>query len=59
MYVIIACIIVAMLKNAAGSVGIIMAGGAEGANLIGALQGGAGTATKGTFSTKTGAIKLG
>ena len=59
MYVIIAVIVAGMLKNAAGSVGIILAGGTEANNILGTLEGGKGTSTKGSFSTGGTSIKLG
>ncbi len=59
MYVIIAIIVAGMLKNAAGAVGIILAGGTEFQNIAGTLEGGAGTSTKGSFSTGKTSIKLG
>lgn len=59
MYVIIAIIVAGMLKNAAGAVGIIIAGGSEFNSIANTLEGGKGTSTKGSFSTGGSSIKLG
>lgn len=60
MWLIVAAVVVAMLKNAAGTVGIMLAGGTETANILGTLEG---TGTKqnstGTFKSGTTSIKLG
>ncbi len=58
MYVIIAIIVAGMLKNAAGAVGIIIAGGSEFQQIAGTLEGSA-VSTKGSFSTGKNTIKLG
>lgn len=50
MYLILAIIIVAMLRNAAGSVGIILAGNEFAKGTIGALSGGSATTSKGSFT---------
>lgn len=60
MYFIIAVVIVAMLKNAAGTVGIILAGGDFVKGETGLLTGGTPSSTKGTFTSSGGStIKLG
>jgi hypothetical protein len=61
MYVILAVIVLAMLRNAAGAVGIILAGSSGGTGLINALSGANDTkrASSGTFSSGGTSIKLG
>lgn len=61
MWLIVAAIILAVLRNAAGAVGILLAGGSEGNDILGTLSGGTGPrASSGKFSTSTGTkISLG
>lgn len=61
MWVIVAAVILAILRNAAGAVGIILAGGSEGGDIINTLAGGNGPhASTGKFTTSGGTqIKLG
>ena len=59
MYVILAVIVVAMLRNAAGTVGIILAGGSESNAILGTLSGQGIKSNTGTFSAGGTNIKLG
>ena len=61
MWLIVAAVIVAILRNAAGAVGVILAGGDESAAILNTLAGGNGPrASKGKFSTSSGTkIQLG
>lgn len=58
MYVILLMFAVVVLKNAAGSIGLILAGGQAGGNLATALEGPAGQ-SKGSFSFGGTSVKLG
>ena len=57
-YVILGLIVVAMLRNAAGTVGIILAGGTEANGLASTLSGAGIKANTGSFSAGGTSIKL-
>lgn len=61
MWLIVAAVILAILRNAAGAVGVILAGGSESADILNTLAGGSGPhASKGKFTTSGGTkIQLG
>lgn len=61
MWLIVAAVILAILRNAAGAVGVILAGGSESADILNTLAGGNGPrASHGKFTTQGGTkIQLG
>lgn len=59
MYLFLLFIVLAMLRNAAGSVGIILAGGTEANNLASTLSGAGIKANTGSFSFGGNSVKLG
>jgi len=59
MYLFLLLIALAMLRNAAGTVGILLAGGTEANNLAGTLSGQGIKANTGTFSFGGANVKLG
>lgn len=58
MYVLLIILIGVLLKNAAGSVALLLAGGSTGEGLIKALEG-PGTTSKGSFTFGSTSVKLG
>lgn len=59
MALIIGFVVIGLVKNAAGTVGIMLAGGTEINAIGGTLSGGKPSATKGTFQSGSTRIKLG
>ena len=59
MYLVILLIVLAMLRNAAGSVGILLAGGQETNNILGTLSGQGMKSNTGSFSFGGTSVKLG
>ena len=59
MYVLVALVVVAMLRNAAGTTGIILAGGTEANGLASTLSGSGIKSNTGSFSAGGTSIKLG
>ena len=59
MYLFLLLIVLAMLRNAAGSVGIILAGGSQANSVLGTLSGQGIKANTGSFSFGGNSVKLG
>jgi glutamate/tyrosine decarboxylase-like PLP-dependent enzyme len=59
MYLFLLFIVLAMLRNAAGAVGIILAGGSQANSLAGTLSGQGIKANTGSFSFAGNSVKLG
>ena len=59
MYIFLLLLAVAMLRNAAGTVGILLAGGTEANNLAGTLSGQGMKSNTGSFSFGGTSVKLG
>lgn len=58
MYLFLVLLVGIMLRNAPGAIGLMLAGGQTGSNLVGALQGPAGN-QKGTFTFGGNKVVLG
>lgn len=59
MYVFLIILAVVLLKNAAGSVALLLAGGNTASGVIGALEGPPGGTSKGSFKFGNTAVSLG